>query len=137
MKQKGFTIIELLVVISIISVLSGIVLTQVSLTQNKGKNAALKVNMESLRKQSIIYYEEHNTYNGLCADPRIAAILDTIGAFNAGSRGCGAFGENWCVYTYELQANGTTNHLCSDFTGAQVESTTTDCGDYSSYTCSP
>ncbi|MCX6721887.1 MAG: prepilin-type N-terminal cleavage/methylation domain-containing protein, partial [Candidatus Staskawiczbacteria bacterium] len=47
-KQKGFTIIELIVVIAIIAVLAGIVLVNVTSYINKSRNAAVKGNLSTM-----------------------------------------------------------------------------------------
>ena len=47
--SKGFTIIELIVVIAIIAVLAGIVLVNVTSYINKGKDAAVIANMRTIQ----------------------------------------------------------------------------------------
>ena len=58
----AFTIIELLVVVAIVSVLTGIVLVNVTGYMNKGKNAAIKGSLDSLYKNVVIYYQKHQTF---------------------------------------------------------------------------
>ena len=52
-KSKGFTIIELIVVIAIIAVLATIVLVNVTQYINRGKDAAIKGNLSSYKFSSI------------------------------------------------------------------------------------
>jgi len=58
----AFTIIELLVVVAIVSVLTGIVLVNVTGYMNKGKNAAIKGSLDSLYKNAVIYYDANSVY---------------------------------------------------------------------------
>ncbi|HCC60067.1 MAG: hypothetical protein A2402_01320 [Candidatus Staskawiczbacteria bacterium RIFOXYC1_FULL_37_43] len=82
-KSKGFTIIELIVVIAIIAVLATIVLVNVTQYINRGKDAAIKGNLSSLLINSAVYVDENATYAGFgadtsmgCAGPVSGAITD-------------------------------------------------------------
>jgi len=68
-KNKGFTLIELLVVIAIIGILSSVVLASLSSARNKGKDAAVKSQLASMKAQAEIFYSVGSTYLGLCSDP--------------------------------------------------------------------
>ena len=57
---KGFTLIELLVVIAIIGVLSSIVLSSLNTARNKGGDAAVKSNLDSVRAQAELFYDSNN-----------------------------------------------------------------------------
>lgn len=52
--SRGFTLIELLVVIAIIGILSSVVLASLSSARNKGKDAAVKSALGSIRTQMEI-----------------------------------------------------------------------------------
>lgn len=65
--EKGFTIIELIVVIAIIAVLAGIVLVSVSVYTTKSKDAALKASLGSFPNMVASYLETHSgTTNNVC-----------------------------------------------------------------------
>ena len=71
--QKGFTLIELVVVIAIISVLSGIILFSVTQYINTGKDSNISGNLAVLVPAGEAYYNLENTqnsdgYKGFC-DP--------------------------------------------------------------------
>jgi prepilin-type N-terminal cleavage/methylation domain-containing protein len=65
-KNKGFTLIELLVVIAIIGILSSVVLASLSSARNKGKDAAVKSQLASMRAQAEIFYSAADTYDTIC-----------------------------------------------------------------------
>ena len=61
--QKGFTIIELLVVVAIIAVLAAIVLVNVTAYINQGKNAAIKGNLATVLTNGAVFYDTNGNYN--------------------------------------------------------------------------
>lgn len=63
MIQKGFTLVELLVTIAIISVLSAIILFSIGQYINKSKDASIQGNLSSLVPAGEVYYD-HNGANG-------------------------------------------------------------------------
>jgi len=64
-KQKGFTIIELIVVIAIIAVLAGIIMVSVSVYLSRARDNAVKANVTQLAKKALAYYAEHSNFTGL------------------------------------------------------------------------
>lgn len=60
--QKGFTIIELIVVIAIIAILAAIVLLNVTQYINKGKDAAIKSNFYTIFTNSALYFNTNYNY---------------------------------------------------------------------------
>ncbi|OGZ69543.1 MAG: hypothetical protein A3F47_00960 [Candidatus Staskawiczbacteria bacterium RIFCSPHIGHO2_12_FULL_38_11] len=73
-KSKGFTIIELLVVVAIIAVLAAIVLVNVTQYIAKGKNASIKGNMSTIRTNAAVWYDGQSpsTYVGFAANSTYA-----------------------------------------------------------------
>jgi prepilin-type N-terminal cleavage/methylation domain-containing protein len=86
-KLKGFTIIELLIVVAIISVLAAVVLVNVTGYINKGKNTAIKANLASLLTNGSIFFNStgNGTYFDFCsssyASNTEAAIKDAGESF--------------------------------------------------------
>ena len=83
--QKAFTLIELLVVIAIIGLLSSTVLASLSGARESAREAAILSALNSARTQAAMYYNDNNTYSGLCDDEQIQRIVA-----NASSTGDGA-----------------------------------------------
>ena len=65
--QKGFTIIELIVVIAIIAVLSSIVLANVTKYTGKGRDAAIKGQISEIRTAATDFFISNGTYTGMCS----------------------------------------------------------------------
>jgi prepilin-type N-terminal cleavage/methylation domain-containing protein len=151
-KNKGFTIVELIVVIAIIAVLAAIVLVNVTQYINKSKNSAIKGNLASLTTNAAAYFDENATDVGgaFCLDADTGAgaagpiALAIKGAYNdtadltcvgdaaVASGGTGT--QAWCAWSNTL-AVGTTaaSTWCVDSTGYKGETHTGCTG--TSYTC--
>ena len=66
--REGFTLIELLVVIAIIGILSAVVLASLNTARTKGNDASVKANLDTVRTQSGLYYDENaNSYGTVLA----------------------------------------------------------------------
>ena len=68
--QKGFTIIELIVVIAIVAILSSIVAVNVGNYLASAKKTATIADFATINKMSAIYAAGNNgLYNGFCKYP--------------------------------------------------------------------
>ena len=63
-RQKGFTLIELMVVISIIGVLAGIAVVQVKNMQRKARETALRKDLHDMREAIDNFYADKQRYPG-------------------------------------------------------------------------
>ncbi|MCX6719760.1 MAG: prepilin-type N-terminal cleavage/methylation domain-containing protein [Candidatus Staskawiczbacteria bacterium] len=80
-KQRGFSIIELIVVIAIIAVLASIVMVSVTVYINKAKIATVQADMHQLQTLAGIYASkstDSDIYAGFCISPAVTQILDAI-----------------------------------------------------------
>lgn len=62
LRSKGFTLIELLVVIAIIGILASIVLTSLSSTQSKARDARRMEDISSIQKALALYLTTSGSY---------------------------------------------------------------------------
>jgi len=130
-KEKGFTIIELLVVVAIIAVLAAIVLVNVTQYINKGKDAAIKGNMATILTNAAVYYDGNGDYSGFATDAGFtvpsAAISNAGKAVTAGTK---TDGSAFCACATQYDTTNTT--YCVDSTGAKIAGSTacaTECQD--------
>lgn len=63
--SKGFTLIEMLIVIVILGVLAMVIIPQISTSTDDAKLSTLQTNLSSMRNAVELYYAQHNsTYPG-------------------------------------------------------------------------
>ena len=129
-KSRGFTIIELIVVIAIIAVLASIVLVNVTQYINKGKDAAIKGNYSTILTNAAVYYDTPansgkfgTDYVGDTSFTNVEAAITSAGGtpvhFGA------VASQNWCACSPEKVTSTTV--YCVDNTGAKVEKASTTC----------
>jgi len=146
-KQKGFTIIELIVVIAIIAVLAAIVLVNVTKYIDKGKDASAKANLSTMLTNAITFYSTNykfdnfqtaDTYaaNAACAAGTPAAdagfLAPCSGITNSGYEvkttcdvaKCAATSTKWCALITE---KAVANTYCVDSTGVKLEKASGTC----------
>ena len=63
-QTKGFTLVELLIVVIILAILAAIIVPQFSASTNDAKAAALQSNLANMRSAIEFYYQEHGEYPG-------------------------------------------------------------------------
>ena len=59
MRRKGFTLIEVLIVVVIMAVLAATIIPQFSSSSQDSRESALKFNLHEMRKQISLYKEQH------------------------------------------------------------------------------
>lgn len=142
-RSQGFTLIELLVVIAIIGILSAVVLASLNTARQKGSDAAVKANLDTIRTQSALYYDTYQGYstgagdvtavtatNGGCstaatlfADANISSAITAADAASTGAALCsigvgasGAPSQTWAVYV-PLTTGSSPAGWCVDSSG--------------------
>lgn len=142
MTQRGFTLVELLVVVAILGILSSIVLVSLSTANTRGKDGAVQANLDSLRTQAQLYYNANGGYslNGasipasssctaadsVFVDPKITQQIIATDSVNGGARSVtcnvAAGGAAYAVYAELASAAGT--YFCVDSNGVGMRTTT-------------
>ena len=81
-KKRGFTLVELLVVISIIGLLSSVVLSVLTTTRAKARDTQRIQALGEMRKALLLYYDTNGKYPG-----GSGAITNTSTSYNSGVLG--------------------------------------------------
>ena len=58
--QKGFTLIEMIIVVIIMGILAAVIIPHISMSTEDAKLNTLKTNLSSLRSSIDVYYAQHN-----------------------------------------------------------------------------
>ncbi len=78
-KNKGFTLLELLVVIVIIGLVSTITLTFIYMSKNRAKKSRIVSNLDQVRKTAELFYNGNNySYMGLSDAPDILILREDV-----------------------------------------------------------
>jgi prepilin-type N-terminal cleavage/methylation domain-containing protein len=130
----GFTIIELLVVVAIIAVLTGIVLVNVTQYTGKGKNSSIKGNLNSIFTGGVQYFENNGNYANFCDSSYVTAPKSAIGniidVIDPAYWKCEVNTDNtsWCICAMEVPTDPSGGiALCIDSTGAKKEGFSSHC----------
>jgi prepilin-type N-terminal cleavage/methylation domain-containing protein len=130
-KTRGFTLIELLVVIAIIGILSSVVLASLNTARGKGADAAAKGNLNNMRAQAELVYDNTSSYATVSADANIikamaaAASAESLTAWastadNSTVRGVYSATATWVAWVNLAKGLGGTNYWCVDNAGSSM-----------------
>jgi prepilin-type N-terminal cleavage/methylation domain-containing protein len=121
--RRGFTLIDLLVVIAIIGILSSVILASLNTARDKGADAAIKSDLNNIRSQAELYYDQNSQdYTGVCADPTMVRAQTSAEVTNGGTAGaCDEAATYWVMWV-PLKTNATAA-WCVDNGGASKEIT--------------
>lgn len=143
--SRGFTLVELLVVITIIGVLTTVVLVSLSTVNSRGKDAAIQSNLDGVRTQAQLYYNDNSGYGsnaslvsstGDCtsgvagtvfSDPRAAKQVAAANFANGGGSvtcNVAALGAAYAVYAQLPSISSPTTYFCVDSNGVGIRTTT-------------
>ena len=124
---KGFTIIELIVVIAVMTLLAGIISANVANFVNKSKDVVIKENMSGLVTNSLAYYASHNNkYNDFCRDPMTETVFYFIDLYSENVH-CNANNNGW-AFCARLHI-GDEKAWCTDYSGLKKQIDNGECKD--------
>jgi prepilin-type N-terminal cleavage/methylation domain-containing protein len=81
LSQRGFTLVELLVVLSIMSFFASVVITSVTGARSRGVDSSIRQTMNNMRTQAQLYYENQTpfSYANVCLnDTQIAKSISEV-----------------------------------------------------------
>ena len=100
--QKGFTLVELLIVVIILALLAAIVVPQFASSTDDAKVASLDTTLANVRAAIDLYYQQHGEYPGELTAVDAACVAPAssgTGAGGAGAAGAQAFLDQLSMYT--------------------------------------
>ena len=116
MAQKGFTLVELLIVVIILAILAAIVVPQFSATTTDAQSSALRSNLASIRGAIDLYSQQHTG--------DFPAAKTSVSACATGTAGTGLLNTEEALkeqLTYYSNAAGQTCTIADDPAGGVVE----------------
>lgn len=82
--QRGFTLVELLIVVIILALLAAIVVPQFASSTEDAKVASLDTTLSNMRAAIDLYYQQHGSYPGSTTAISTFACAGTAGTGDAG-----------------------------------------------------
>lgn len=145
-RQRGFTLLELLIVIAIIGILSAVTLVALTTARGKGTDAAIKKVLSASRRQAELFVDANGrTYANVCTNTTVngtKSIYENLNGiagkygytYSANNDTGGGAGIVKCIDTsntngvegWAAQAplkSGTNQYFCVDYLGQAVTRT--------------
>jgi general secretion pathway protein G len=95
MRNQGFTLVEILIVVVILGILAAIVIPQFTQASTEARESSLVSNLQTIRSQIELYKIQHNDDPPTDATTFVAqmtGLTDAAGAAAPGGPGVGVFG---------------------------------------------
>lgn len=141
-KMRGFTLLELIIVVALIGIITAITLVLLGDARAKGSDTAIRSQVTSARSQAELYYHLNNSsYSGVC-DATLSDDPQGIADFRTAANAENGGGAETCIdsvdaWAFEVQlVRDNTQYACvsTGGEGGVYTGSTIDVGDY---TCGP
>jgi prepilin-type N-terminal cleavage/methylation domain-containing protein len=131
--NKGFTLLEVLVVVAVIGILAAVVLVALTSAKQKGDDSAIQGTMKSLQTQASIYHSTNGNFGvtaaacnvGMFADTTTYGLARLITAVQVKSLAVACFADTspaaW-VISAQLKSDAT-KYWCVDSAGTSKQRT--------------
>ena len=128
-KSKGFTIIELVVVIAIIAILAAIELINVTGYISRGKDAAVQSDLRTMMTGAATVYNDTSSWATACTatSPLAAYTAATTASGLTNHNFCNAAAGTWVACVELTSTANSGKDWCVDSTGASQRITNTSC----------
>jgi len=136
--QKGFTLAEVLIVLSIIVTMATFAITRLNPIRSRSKDTSIKVSLATLRNTAEINFNSQTGYASICnnlnqlslTDPEIKSINDKIGkevgsAAGVPATGLKCYADTSSYFVYVPLVAASSNVFCIDSNGFSEELATT------------
>lgn len=94
---RGFTLVELLVVMSIMSFLASVVLTSVGAARAKGADSSIKQTLNNTRAQAQLVANNTGSFATSCTDSVIQNAVIEVNKLSGGSAVCVSDSLKWAL----------------------------------------
>lgn len=136
-KQKGFTIVELIIIVIIVTVLAAILMINVKNYIAQQKDVLIRDNLEMVTNSAAKYYNAISNYTNVCTDVSYGfkTFHDAVAAISR-AVSCADTENKWCACAQLVSDKA--KYFCVDYIGTKKETLiacATDCVDGFDYVC--
>ena len=105
-RTKGFTLVEILIVVIILGILAAIIIPQFTDASESARDSSIQSNLQAMRAQFELYKAQHNDmYPWEAADGSFESDAETIRRLTTKTDAAGAAGGNLGPYMQNVPTN--------------------------------
>ena len=111
--DKGFTLIELMIVVAIIGILAAIAIPQFSSYRQRAQDSAAKSTLKNLATAQEDYYVQHEIYSGVLANLEASSGFKVDPNVTVSAPG-GTLTESWSATAFHTSSTNTFTYSSSE-----------------------